>query len=95
MDYISHAHQGVKGQILDGLTNNPIKNASLKVYGRDMVFLSTNKGEFWRLLLPGNYRLEVRNFQRNRKRITTNIYLFFFIDICTWISESIDRLSSI
>lgn len=53
------AHRGVTGQILDSSTLQAITNASLKISGRNMTFHSTKTGEFWRLLLPGNYQLEV------------------------------------
>jgi carboxypeptidase M len=38
---------------------NAVEKASLKVKGRDVEFHSTKYGEFWRILLPGMYRIEV------------------------------------
>lgn len=39
---------------------NPVERASIKVKGRDVNYHTTKYGEFWRILLPGTYRLEVR-----------------------------------
>lgn len=46
--------------------NNPVEKASLKVKGRDVGFQTTKYGEFWRILLPGIYKLEVRKGRRNQ-----------------------------
>jgi hypothetical protein len=40
---------------------NPVEKASLKVKSRDVGFQTTKYGEFWRILLPGIYKLEVNN----------------------------------
>lgn len=57
--YVTEAHRGVTGVVLDEETLIPLPGASLKISGRDMVFKTSNNGEFWRLLLPGRYTLEV------------------------------------
>ncbi|XP_055506686.1 carboxypeptidase M-like [Leucoraja erinacea] len=53
-------HLGVKGQVLysDG---KPIENATVKVQDKDNInpFRTNQKGEYYRLLLPGTYVLEV------------------------------------
>lgn len=33
----------------------PIEGAQISVYGINRNVTSTNRGEYWRLLLPGNY----------------------------------------
>jgi len=38
---------------------NPVEKASLKIKSRDVGFQTTKYGEFWRILLPGIYKLEV------------------------------------
>ncbi|KAG5871233.1 hypothetical protein JTB14_012085 [Gonioctena quinquepunctata] len=51
---------GVTGQILDFATRKPIERANLTIVGKDMKFWSSYKtGEFWRILLPGQYQLKV------------------------------------
>ncbi|XP_044753210.1 carboxypeptidase D-like isoform X2 [Coccinella septempunctata] len=57
--YVMEAHRGVTGQLLDSVTNEPVSRADLKIVGRNITFHPSNKGEFWRLLLPGNYQIQV------------------------------------
>ena len=58
MRYIGEVHRGVRGFVLDPY-GRPIEGASLKVSSRDVGFTSTKYGEYWRVLLPGNYKIEV------------------------------------
>ncbi|CAH1115215.1 unnamed protein product [Psylliodes chrysocephalus] len=59
IQYCMQANRGVTGQILDVSTNTPVE-ASMRIVGRDMPFRNFPKtGEFWRILLPGKYVLEV------------------------------------
>ncbi|KAJ3643620.1 hypothetical protein Zmor_026321 [Zophobas morio] len=59
LKYCLEALRGVTGQILDSTSRKPIAKATLRVSGKNMTFSSSKTGEFWRLLLPGNYKLEV------------------------------------
>lgn len=56
--YLGETHRGVRGYVVD-TNNNPIAKARLKVKGRNVGFTSTEHGEYWRILLPGDYNLEV------------------------------------
>lgn len=56
--FLAEAHRGVQGFVYDQ-NGVPIEKASLKVKGRDVGFQTTKYGEFWRILLPGVYKLEV------------------------------------
>ncbi|CAG9770272.1 unnamed protein product [Ceutorhynchus assimilis] len=57
--FCQQAHRGIFGQVLDWDTREPISNAQLQISGRNMSFRSFNgTGEYWRLLLPGNYSVE-------------------------------------
>uniref|UniRef100_A0A6G1SNG7 Carboxypeptidase M n=1 Tax=Aceria tosichella TaxID=561515 RepID=A0A6G1SNG7_9ACAR len=56
--FIAEANTGVKGLITDP-SGNGIPKAKLKVRGRDFSFRGSQRGEFWRILLPGSYVLEV------------------------------------
>ncbi|CAB0016010.1 unnamed protein product [Nesidiocoris tenuis] len=56
--FLAEAHRGVQGFVLDE-TGSPIEKASLKIKNRDVGFQTTKYGEFWRILLPGVYKLEV------------------------------------
>uniref|UniRef100_A0A336KP86 CSON013749 protein n=1 Tax=Culicoides sonorensis TaxID=179676 RepID=A0A336KP86_CULSO len=56
--FLAEVHRGVQGFVID--TNGyPVEKALLKVKGRDVGFQTTRYGEFWRILLPGVYKLEV------------------------------------
>lgn len=56
--FLGEAHRGIHGFVMDE-NGNPIEKASLKVKSRDVGFQTTKYGEFWRILLPGIYKLEV------------------------------------
>lgn len=55
---MAEAHRGIRGFVMDE-NGNPIEKASLKVKSRDVGFQTTKYGEFWRILLPGIYKIEV------------------------------------
>ncbi|UYV72101.1 CPM [Cordylochernes scorpioides] len=52
------AHRGVKGIVKD-TEERPLNKASLVIMGRNINFSTTRRGEFWRILLPGTYTLQV------------------------------------
>lgn len=56
--YIAEAGKGVRGLVLDN-SGRAIPNAKLKIQGRDFSFRGSRHGEFWRILLPGDYILQV------------------------------------
>jgi len=56
--FLAEAHRGVQGFVTDG-NGLPVERATLKIKGRDVGFQTTRYGEFWRILLPGIYKLEV------------------------------------
>ncbi|XP_037920514.1 carboxypeptidase M isoform X2 [Hermetia illucens] len=56
--FLAEAHRGVQGFVIDA-SGIPVERASLKIKGRDVGFQTTRYGEFWRILLPGVYKLEV------------------------------------
>ncbi|XP_058064234.1 carboxypeptidase M isoform X2 [Anopheles bellator] len=58
LKFLAEAHRGVQGFITDP-SGNPIERAQLKIKGRDIGFTTTKYGEFWRILLPGVYKLDV------------------------------------
>lgn len=58
LQFLGEAHRGVKGFVKDN-NGSPIEGASMKVKGRDVGFQTTKEGEFWRILLPGIYSMEV------------------------------------
>lgn len=58
--FLAEAHRGVHGFVMDE-NGNPVEKAALKVKSRDVGFQTTKYGEFWRILLPGIYKLEVNS----------------------------------
>ncbi|XP_044731066.1 carboxypeptidase M isoform X2 [Chrysoperla carnea] len=58
LKFMSEVHRGVQGFVMDE-NNNPVEKAALKIKSRDVGFQTTKYGEFWRILLPGVYKLEV------------------------------------
>ncbi|XP_077291470.1 carboxypeptidase D isoform X2 [Arctopsyche grandis] len=56
--FLAEAHRGAHGFVMDD-NGNPVEKASLKIKGRDVGFQTTKYGEFWRILMPGMYKMEV------------------------------------
>ena len=91
--FLGEAHRGVKGFVKDE-NFQPIEGASMKVRGRDVGFQTTKEGEFWRILLPGIYTMEVfaegyapREVQfaiveQNPTMLNVTLYQVFGISFC-------------
>ncbi|XP_030071307.1 carboxypeptidase M isoform X3 [Microcaecilia unicolor] len=60
IEYMKQVHLGVKGQVFD-IQRNPIANAIVEVVGRNHIcpYRTNQNGEYYLLLLPGNYTLNV------------------------------------
>lgn len=56
--YLRQANRGVRGVIRD-VSGNIVPSAVLRIKGRKFTFRSTKRGEYWRVLLPGDYVLEI------------------------------------
>ncbi|KAK7871867.1 hypothetical protein R5R35_006452 [Gryllus longicercus] len=65
LKFLSQVHMGVQGLILNGITNLTIAHAKLMIVGRNITFSSTKYGEYWRILLPGKYKIQasVKGYQ--------------------------------
>lgn len=57
--YLNEVHRGVRGLITDASNNHPVPGAILKIEGRNVHFKASGRGEFWRILMPGSYSLQV------------------------------------
>ncbi|KAF5897149.1 carboxypeptidase M, partial [Clarias magur] len=58
LSYMQQVHLGVKGRVLDS-KGTPVQNSSVEVEGRRNIcpFKTDHNGEYFRLLLPGNYSI--------------------------------------
>ncbi|OQV17640.1 Carboxypeptidase M [Hypsibius exemplaris] len=56
IEFVQGAQLGVKGLVLDEM-DEPIPHSFVAVQGRSMEYETSDRGEYWRLLLPGNYTL--------------------------------------
>lgn len=57
LKFVELARQGVWGFVIDGETGEPIKGVVIEVSGIDKNVTSADDGDFWRLLVPGDYML--------------------------------------
>ena len=60
VSYLQQVHRGVKGLVRDGQSEKPIANAEVSVIGRNVAIKTTSIGEYWRILMPGDYVIEVK-----------------------------------
>ncbi|XP_058117990.1 carboxypeptidase D isoform X2 [Anopheles coustani] len=58
IEYMKLVHAGVKGLVTDS-AGYPIKDADVIVSGVDRNVRTTDRGEYWRLLVPGEYNIRV------------------------------------
>lgn len=58
ISYLNEAHRGIRG-IVTNSNGVAISGATLRIKNREIPFKSTSRGEFWRILLPGRYVLQV------------------------------------
>lgn len=58
-NFIMEAHKGIRGFVSDA-TGKAIKNAYIGIVGVEHYVKTSKSGDYWRLLLPGNYTITVR-----------------------------------
>lgn len=71
--YLGEVHKGVRGIIKDD-NGVPVTHASLRIADRRSNFKTSSRGEYWRILRPGNYTLEVTapGFQEAREHFSVS-----------------------
>ena len=57
--YLLKVHQGIKGHIVDS-NGNILPEAEIIIENNDKIIKSSERGEYWRLLLPGSYRIKAK-----------------------------------
>lgn len=58
LKFLESVHMGVKGIVFDVTTNSSIEGALVEISGTRPIN-TTELGEYWRLLLPGEYTIQV------------------------------------
>lgn len=56
---MQQAHRGIKGIVTNQITGKPIPNATISLTDRENYINTTLNGEYWKILLPGVYKLRV------------------------------------
>jgi len=70
---LESVHMGIKGRVLNE-DGEPLEKAVVHVLGREKHIITTNKGEYWRLLLPGRYQVKAEHtnkFGSEESELTT------------------------
>lgn len=59
ISFIESAHWGIKGMVMNDAAE-PVPNAVVIIDGNEHHMTTTPRGEYWRLLLPGTYKISVK-----------------------------------
>lgn len=59
---MGQVHHGVLGTVHDEL-GNPVNKATVKIKDRKFGSRTTKHGEYWRILVPGFYTIQVKSFR--------------------------------
>lgn len=84
--FITLVHTGIRGYVTDSTTKQGIPQVKVQVAGRDYETSTANFGDYWRVLLPGSYRVAVSapgyeskntivHVNNNKKATTVNFEL--------------------
>ncbi|XP_077997617.1 carboxypeptidase D-like isoform X2 [Glandiceps talaboti] len=77
LEYLKQVNKGVKGQVLDE-NDRPIVGAKVSIKDRDIPFRTGVDGDYWRVLLPGEYVIVVEKdgYGKAEKSVTVSGELY-------------------
>lgn len=59
LSFMEHVHKGVSGFVTSSI-GNAIANATITIEGIDHAVKTAAFGDYWRILVPGNYNITVQ-----------------------------------
>jgi len=72
MTFLEQANTAVRGLVTDE-NGNPVHNAVIQVSDRSKDVTSTERGEFWRILVPGKYRIKAIKGDRQSDEVEVDV----------------------
>lgn len=72
ISFLERAKSSVKGIITDE-NGNPVKDAIIQVSDRSKDVTTTDRGEYWRILVPGKYRMKAIKGNTQSDEVEVNI----------------------
>jgi len=72
MAYMEQTHTGVKGVVMDN-NGNPVSGAKVSVAGIRRNVTTTGAGEYWRVLVPGQYRVVATGSGRRSQEVEVTV----------------------
>ncbi|XP_060880532.1 carboxypeptidase D-like isoform X2 [Metopolophium dirhodum] len=73
LTWMEQAHRGVKGFVTNQITGKPIPNATVSLTDRENHINTTVNGEYWKILLPGVYKLRVNAIGYDEKIVRVKV----------------------
>uniref|UniRef100_A0A915PD84 Peptidase M14 carboxypeptidase A domain-containing protein n=1 Tax=Setaria digitata TaxID=48799 RepID=A0A915PD84_9BILA len=62
ISFIEKIHNTISGFVLDEITGSGISNVEISIDNIGKIVLSSNDGDFWRLIIPGRYNITFEHF---------------------------------
>ena len=84
LSYLESVRLGIKGVIRDK-KGKPVARAKVVVEGIDKPIYTTERGEYWRLLIPGNYKVRAVGKGRHRSVICEILSAIHSVQLSTQI----------
>lgn len=95
MNFMKEVHTGIKGVVVDSITKDPIEKAVVTVEGIFHGVVTTKRGEYWRILLPGVFNITFSAFGYKTLR-KENVQVTDTSNAmeASWLSIDLERLPS-